>query len=592
MNNHDDDMDGVFAQLGGVRLRGPGHRHQRDEIKARLFGEEPPLRRVGRFILLGDLGHGGMGTVWRAYDEQLDRQVAIKLMRESLRAEHEARLLREAQALARLSHPNVVQVYEVGSVDDQLFIAMELLAGDTLRDWQDRQDQPWRASLDAYVQAGRGLAAAHSADLIHRDFKPSNCMIDPDGRVRVLDFGLACGVDLDHELDASVELTASGEYPASKSGSGSIPSSSSSMLRRRLTQASSLLGTKAYMAPEQLYGMPPSVHSDQFSFCVALYEALYRQLPFSEQPVATLLEMAEGTAHMPQPPTTGSDVPRWLQRAVWRGVSANVQDRWPSMEALLHELEHQLPRPRRRGMMAAGATAAVLGLVGVASMPSSSATLPPCHDAADRLGDPWGPAERQSVRDAIIETDLPYAPQAWSTVERQLEDYTEGLGAAYVHACEATYVRHDQTRADLGLRHTCLDERRDGLVDTIELLGTVEAREVSNVVAAIARAPRIEDCSEPEALARATAGSGSEAARELRRELERVRALRYIGRHERALDQLAPILARAEHLGDRGLVAEAVYLDGELRVDTGADDIANERFTAARALALTHARDE
>ncbi|MEM9463349.1 MAG: serine/threonine-protein kinase, partial [Myxococcota bacterium] len=211
-------------------------------------------RTLGRYLLLGELGSGGMGTVLKAYDESLDRVVAIKLLHSEAAERYTERLRREAQALAKLSHPNVVQVYEVGQHDGQWFIAMELVSGKTLRQWQ-QTPRGWRECVETYLQVGAGLIAAHRAGLVHRDFKPDNCIVDRVGRPRVLDFGLVGG-DAEPVLDVTSE-----EIEVIGLGGGALESS--------LTESGAVLGTPAYMPPEQMRGEGADARSDQFSFCVS-----------------------------------------------------------------------------------------------------------------------------------------------------------------------------------------------------------------------------------------------------------------------------------------------------------------------------------
>src|SRR5262249_21319049 len=251
----------------------------------------PRGARVGRLVVDAFLGAGGMGVVYRAVDPRLDRPVALKLLRSELSGdEARARLLREAQAMARLSHPNVIVVYEVGTFGGQTFVAMELVTGQTLRDWLRAAKRPWRAVLDRFVQAGRGLAAAHAAGIVHRDFKPANVLLAADARVRVLDFGLA---------------RAGAEAPALDASS---PSPTPSSLAGEITASGALVGTPAYMAPEQRGGRRADERSDQYSFCVSLHEGLYGERP--------------GNA----PPPTG-DAPAWLRRAIARGLAREPSDR-------------------------------------------------------------------------------------------------------------------------------------------------------------------------------------------------------------------------------------------------------------------------
>ena len=203
-------------------------------LAAALFDEPLTPIKIGRFTIVRELGAGGMGVVYVAYDEQLDRRVAVKLLRRAeTDTQGKARLAREAQAMARLSHPNVVTVHEVGTHQDQVFVAMEFVDGGDLRSWLEQERRGWPAIVEAFRQAGEGLAAAHAAGIVHRDFKPDNVLVGHDGRVRVADFGLA------HALDATVEL-----------GEREPTISSSNKLEQSLTRTGALMGTPAYMAPE------------------------------------------------------------------------------------------------------------------------------------------------------------------------------------------------------------------------------------------------------------------------------------------------------------------------------------------------------
>ncbi|MEM9460261.1 MAG: serine/threonine-protein kinase [Myxococcota bacterium] len=252
-------------------------------------------RTLGRYAISRTIGHGAMGTVFEAYDQALDRSVALKLLRSGTTQGHAQRLRREAQALAKLSHPNVVHVYEVGQARDQWFIAMELVPGQTLRRWQ-QGTHGWRECVRVYGQAAQGLGAAHAAGLVHRDFKPDNCIIDEHGRVRVLDFGLVRDVALRSDPPASFE-----------GSSSEVPSADGEGPPMLLTQTGMVLGTAAYMPPEQLDGRRADARSDQFSFCVSLYEALYGQRPFVGSSLDELTHAI--TRAEVRPPPRGTAVP-------------------------------------------------------------------------------------------------------------------------------------------------------------------------------------------------------------------------------------------------------------------------------------------
>ena len=310
--------------------------------------------RLARFMVLNRIGTGGMGIVYVAHDPLLNRQVALKVLRPgavgSLRArEARTRLLREAQAMARLSHPNVIAVHEVGTVEDEIFLVMELNDGGTLRQWLDAARRPWREVVDVFVEAGRGLQAAHRAGLIHRDFKPDNVLLSRDRRVRVVDFGL-------------VHVPVAGERP-------SHPPTDDSPLAMSLTHTGALLGTPPYMAPEQHRAEPADPRTDQFSFCIALHEGLYGRRPFLGESYAELVGNVLDGIIAPPP---ASDVPPAVHQVLLRGLSGERERRYPSMEALLDELcavaevergrrassAPVRPRRGRAGIVAAGLVAA------------------------------------------------------------------------------------------------------------------------------------------------------------------------------------------------------------------------------------------
>ncbi len=308
----------------------------------------PEGTMVGRYQVRGRLGDGAGGVVYRAYDHRLARPVAIKLLRTASSPARAERLLLEAQIMARLSHPHVVAVYDAGTFDGQVFIAMELIEGETLASWLARERRPWPEVLRVFVDAGRGLAAAHAADLVHRDFKPENVLLGADGRVRVTDFGLARLGSSDAEKGVLVA------------------------------------GTPLYMSPEQFLARGVDAKSDQFSFCVALYQALYRTHPHLEPGAATpqVATLARAVlAGAVRAPTRGT-VPSWIFRVLRKGLSATPEDRHASMDVLLGLLA--VPWWRSRRLAAGGVAAGLLAAAGLVGSWLVERARPSCGDGKVR----------------------------------------------------------------------------------------------------------------------------------------------------------------------------------------------------------------
>ncbi|HEX7839384.1 MAG TPA: serine/threonine-protein kinase [Kofleriaceae bacterium] len=304
--------------------------------------------KVGRYQIRDVLGAGAMGVVYRAHDPDLGRAIAIKLVRDSRnRATSHLRLLREAQAMARLRHPNVVPIFDVGQADGAVFVAMPLLEGGTLRSWLGDRSQSFDAILDRFTAAGRGLAAAHSAGLVHRDFKPDNVLLGTDGEIHVADFGLARLVDADLTPSSSADPLAAGV----------------------VTQTGTVLGTPAYMAPEQLRGSPIDERADQFSYCVALWEALYGERPFRDPPRDAehpLRARLEAIAAGPVPPSR-RDRPAWIAPMLVQGLAVDPDRRWPTLQAMLdaitqHRTRRRWPRWLAIALSAIGLAAAIAAL--------------------------------------------------------------------------------------------------------------------------------------------------------------------------------------------------------------------------------------
>ncbi len=430
---------------------------------ALLFG--PPLARgtrVDRYVVDGELGRGGMGVVLLAHDPQLARTVALKIVRPGTSDESaRAGLLREARAMARLSHPNVVAIHDVGELDDgRVFLAMEHVRGTTLRRALAGEERSSARTIDLFLQAGKGLAAAHAVGLIHRDFKPENVLVGDDGRVRVTDFGLARG-------------TSGPGVPASLRGGhdAAVPPSG-------LTRTGAIVGTPAYMAPEQTLGLAATPATDQFAFAVALFEALTGMRPFAGTTFEEIAKAKVGGDRRAWPPSP--IVSPELMAIVDRGLARAPEERHASMNALLELLERARESAPRSGRSRAVvsllvvAVVAVVAVIGAATVRARSGTavVAPnasvaCVDGARAMTAIWGDVKRNEVRAALsTKTAAPIAvDETLATLDRQAREWTTMHDAS----CAAT---RDSTQPEpaFRLRAACLRRRWNELVEMIDVL--------------------------------------------------------------------------------------------------------------------------
>jgi len=365
---------------------------------------------IGRYLVLERLGAGAMGVVYAAYDPTLDRKIAIKLLRPEGAngdpARRQARLFREAKAIAKLSHPNVVGVFDVGVHDGQVFLAMEYLGGGTLRDWARAQKRSWREVVKMFIEVGHGLAAAHAEGLIHRDFKPDNTLLDKHGKPKVVDFGLVrlTGTALDGPGARSGDVDAAAEALAAISRAATSPAA--------LTRTGAITGTPAYMAPEQFLGSPIDARTDQFAFGVALYEALYGERPFEgETPMALAGSVTKGRI---RPMPKGTEVPAWVRACVVRALNFNPADRYPGFDELLAVLASDPIARRRRLLMAAAALPGWTTSVGTWSVVTDGSTK--VYRQSNDVGDgrAWIPSGPWT--DMVITARV--KPTAWNGTDR------------------------------------------------------------------------------------------------------------------------------------------------------------------------------
>ncbi|MEM7157400.1 MAG: protein kinase [Myxococcota bacterium] len=521
-------------------------------MRAALFDKPELAPTLGRFRVARRLGQGGMGTVFEGYDDTLGRKVAIKVLHTDTGRQHEQRLLREAQALAKLSHPNVVQVYETGYFDGRLFIAMELVSGQTLREWQ-AEPRGWRACLQVYTQAGRGLVAAHGEGMVHRDFKPANCIIDDEGRVRVLDFGLV----RDRSEDAQSEPDTLETNPGG------------SALALELTRPGTVLGTVAYMAPEQLRGRGADARSDQFGFCVSLFEALYGVRPFAGGTASALLvAIEEQQCIEPREAPFPGVVPPWLRQVVLRGLSPEPAERFDSMRALLDELE-RVPRRRRRirsAVFGLGALGAVGGAVAAGSFAMWNER--PCETLAEAEVPGWTDADETAVRSGLEAADAERGTAAWEQAQTHLSRYAEQWSDARMDACMQTRVHHRAGDETLALRMACLDRHSVGLEAVVEQLAQANASTAAHAAALVRSLPSLQECNDEQALHRGPSpvpAALEGPARDVRASIARSWVSQAAGEGARGLDQAETAVEQARALDEAPrLLAEALYNRGHL----------------------------
>jgi tetratricopeptide (TPR) repeat protein/predicted Ser/Thr protein kinase len=537
--------------------------------------------RIGRYTVLSSLGHGAMGMVYAAYDDKLDRKVALKVLHslQETGTEGQARLVREAQALARVSHPNVVQVYEVGEHDGEVFLAMEFVRGETLRRWTRARDRGWREVLSVYLQAGRGLAAAHEVGLVHRDFKPDNVMIGDDGRVRVMDFGLARAIarpDLDRRADA---------------GSGSDAG-----LSLTLTVDGKVVGTPAYMAPEQVQGGDVGAHADQFAFCVALFEALYGQRPFAGNDLrAHLANITSGTIR--EPPRRS--VPRWLRQIVIRGLAAAPAQRWPGMKALLARIERGQALSRLRVLGASLAAALLLG-VGVwgGYQADLSRRTAACNAAGAEIDAVWGDAARAQVREAFLKTGAGDAADTAERVMPWLDRQAASWSQARSEACMDADLRNLWTADMLDRSLWCLDERRMELESLVAEFTRADKAVLQKAVPAAAGLDQVATCRDAATLARLPSPPAErrDEARAVRAELARSSTLLAAGRLDDAVTAAQTARTRADALAWPPLAAASQYrvgvtLNAKGKYAEAEHELEEAGFAAMKAGALGVAAD-
>jgi len=675
---------------------------------------------IGRYLVLTLLGKGGMGEVYAAYDPELDRKVAIKVLHGTPSggtdaAEGRARMLREAQALAQLSDPNVVAVYDVGTFGERVFLAMEFVDGNTLSYWQQSAIRSWKDIVDRYLAAGRGLAAAHKRGLVHRDFKPENAMVGKDGQVRVMDFGLArseassvvegatddaagtpsrrattlSGARVFGSTPSSSRKSTSGSGSggplapateisspsgikssnlAAKSGSPAgrksegtgagapggntagpaagptagptggtpLPSSralalalsdaasdmdgatrdlskavgseisaamSPTALASPLTQSGAMMGTPAYMAPEQFAGKVADAKSDQFSFCVALYEALYGERPFAGKSLPDLTRQVMLGRVRDVPPNTR--VPTWLRKVILRGLRVDRDERHASMEALLAALAAD-PSRRRRRYLASGSVAGVIAVLTVALIQASQKQKTRCVSADAKLAGVWElpgqhgravlSARKDGIRRAFIQTGKRYAADAFALVQSTLDRYVGAWNDMHRDACEATHLRGEQSAEVLDLRMSCLQDRFNEVRALTNVFADANGDVVSKAAEAVQSLRSVEQCADIAALKAVVRPPDNPAVRraveDTRVALAEVKALGDAGKMKQAAARIEKVVEAAKATGYEPLMAEAQLQSALLATLSGNFKAAESNYESAVWLAESSRYDE
>ncbi|MBK8235775.1 MAG: serine/threonine protein kinase [Deltaproteobacteria bacterium] len=529
-----EDREDAVARAVGALAPPPGAiASAMASVQARMFGAPT---RIGRYLLLDELGRGGMGVVHRAYDPELDRRVAIKLVSADGGEDGTARLKREAQALARVSHRHVVSVFDVGSTTVSgsacVYIVMELIEGRTLGEWLVAHEGRVDAIVRMFVMVSRGLAAAHGEGIVHRDFKPANVVVDADGEPHVLDFGLASAV----EWDAATHGRSQPEH---------------------------VFGTPPFMSPEQLTGGSVDARTDQYALAVALYHGLGGGYPFALRPVTAML--AAKRAGVFAPPYQGC--PPHLFAALVRAMHPDPSLRFPSIDAWISALEHDAPARRRRvriGLLGLAIVGA--GLIGASQW--HARRVAECEDRGTSTLAPWSDDTRELVRRRFVDAAPSHGAQAFDLVDAEVEGGLRSIGEARRATCMAT-VAGQLGEREAELRDQCLTRLRAEIGGLISVLGNADATAANSraLVVSVEATTCLRET--PEVWAD-NGGPTPEALAEAR---GRIDALTQLGRYDEALaeiDRQVPaldpvdvasrvrlMLARASVLRHRGGDADA-----------------------------------
>lgn len=521
--------------------------HPAARASTRRLDELSPGTAIGRYVVEAYLGGGGMGHVYRARDATLDRLIAIKVVRPSLAdARAQQRLLDEARAMARIRHPAVVPVFDVGEFEGGIYVAMQFLTGGTLHAWIHAGPRPWRDVVAKFIPIGRGLSTAHAAGIIHRDVKPHNILLDEHGAPLLTDFGIAADVD-------SGTDTGTRAY-----------------------------GTPAYMPPEQAAGRTVDARADQFAFCVSLWEGTQGERPQEAE------TRTQGSGWLPTSELHARRrVPRWLSIIISRGLSAAVDDRWPSMAALVDALERGLRR-RRKLVLATMAALCTVAVVAVLLARPQRASPSKCDGGADDLTTAWSNATRSRVAWRLTSLPGDYASESTPAVLAALDAYaTRWIGIRNATCVATSGGELPAVAADR--RGACLAQARVALATVASFAEAVSADRVADLVNAVGTLPPIVACEDDVGLATdiaPPAASQTEEVRAIEGLLARAAAEESAADLEAAEAHTDEALRLARRLGYQPLVARALVAHGKIIVTRRTANGHTDVFDQATYLAI------
>ncbi len=513
----------------------------RARLSAKMFGARTKQVRIGRYTIEYRLGKGGMGVVYAARDPELDRLVALKILNDWRSDDPRQRrhMWEEARTLARLSHPNIVQIFEVGEHEGAIFLALEYIEGEPLSSWQLEPTRGWREICDVYLAAARGLVAAHQVDVIHRDIKPANILVGKDGRVRVADFGLA-------RERPEVETITHGSLESGRTHSSRLGA-----------------GTPAYMSPEQIRFETVDARSDVFSLCVSMFEGLYGRRPFTQ----SQLKMVDRDKRISlkalrnQTPRD-TDVPTWVLRELTAGLQFNRALRTQSVDALISGFE----RASRRRRFAWISSVVALGLTLVAGVLWTVVQDDPCPDWRENIPGVWDGEIKQNIAGIFDASPLPYAEQVWLLTEATLDETASSLGKVRAEACEQAMVERTRSIEMYDRISECLRQQRNAMDDLIREFRRGDPSTQTRAYELARELGRPEDCTDEQILREGLfpppPPEKRARAEELKRLLDRAGFLITTGQYKQAQIELTQIASQV--VSHPRIEAEFLYVQGRL----------------------------